>query len=61
MIRSVVPALVAASLAIVACNKVPYTNRKQFNPVPGVLMNSMGKQSYAETLQGSYVIWQGRV
>lgn len=57
--RAVVPAMIAASLVVLACNKVPYTGRKQFNPIPGALMSSMGKQSYADTLQGATVAAKG--
>lgn len=58
MVRVLIPVLVAA-LAVVACNKVPYTGRKQLNVVPGVLMNSLGQQSYTDTLATANVQARG--
>ncbi|MCB9673673.1 MAG: M48 family metallopeptidase [Alphaproteobacteria bacterium] len=42
-----------------ACNKVPYTGRKQVNVVPGIIMNAAGKQSYAATLSEVSVMTTG--
>ncbi|MBX2799083.1 MAG: M48 family metallopeptidase [Myxococcales bacterium] len=39
-----------AALVGVACQKVPYTNRKQFNLVPNSIMLGLGKSSYASML-----------
>ena len=38
------------ALALVACNKVPYTGRKQFNLVPDSIMRGVGKASYSSML-----------
>jgi predicted Zn-dependent protease len=40
---------------VVACAKVPYTNRTQYNLVPNAIMTSLGASSYAEALQGAPV------
>ena len=47
-----------ASLSM-ACNKIPYTGRKQLNVVPNVLMNSLGAQTYAATLAEVNVVGSG--
>ncbi|HMV67510.1 MAG TPA: M48 family metallopeptidase [Myxococcota bacterium] len=46
----------AAALIAVACAKVPYSERKQFNVIPAATMNGIGKQSYDEVLAESKVI-----
>ena len=45
-----------AVLGLVACKKVPFTNRVQYNLVPDGIMNSVGQQSYVSTLQQSTVV-----
>ncbi len=44
-----------SALGAVACAKVPYTDRIQYNLVPNGIMMSLGASSYAETLQGAPV------
>jgi predicted Zn-dependent protease len=39
-----------AVLALVACQKVPYTGRPQFNLVPDSIMRGVGKSSYQSVL-----------
>ena len=39
-----------AVLALVACQKVPYTGRPQFNLVPDSIMRGIGKSSYQSVL-----------
>lgn len=51
--------LLVVGVLVGACNKVPYTGRKQLNVIPGPLMNLLGKQSYAETLSGARVAATG--
>lgn len=46
----------AVMLIAVACVKVPYTNRSQFNVVPAGIMNSIGKSSYESVLAESKVV-----
>lgn len=53
-LRLVALALAATSFGI-ACAKVPYTQRRQFNVVPDVLMNQLGKQAYVDALEGQPV------
>jgi predicted Zn-dependent protease len=50
-------ALVAGTgaLVAVACHKVPYTERHQYNVIPNPIMMGLGKSSYAEALQGAQV------
>lgn len=49
-------ALCAASVLVaVACVKVPFTERKQFNLIPAGMMNNIGQQSYADVLAESKV------
>ncbi len=43
-------------LGLVACKKVPFTNRLQYNLVPDGLMNSLGQQSYVTMLQGTSLV-----
>ncbi|MEZ4320085.1 MAG: M48 family metallopeptidase [Myxococcota bacterium] len=42
--------LCVAALGLMACNKVPYTDRKQLNVIPGGIMNAAGAQTYSATL-----------
>jgi len=44
-----------AALGVVACAKVPYTDRTQYNLVPNSLMMSLGASSYADALRGAAV------
>lgn len=37
----------------VACHKVPYTGRVQYNLIPDSIMRGVGKSSYSSTLSGS--------
>jgi predicted Zn-dependent protease len=46
----------AVGLLAVACAKVPFTGRKQFNVIPAGVMHGIGKQSYAETLAAEPVV-----
>ncbi len=39
-----------AALGAVACNKVQYTGRKQFNLIPDSIMRGVGKSSYSSML-----------
>ncbi|MEQ1507200.1 MAG: M48 family metallopeptidase [Myxococcota bacterium] len=57
MIRSRNVALVAGlgALAVVACHKVPYTGRVQYNLVPDSIMRGVGQSSYQSTLSDSKV------
>lgn len=43
-----------------ACQKVPYTGRRQYNLVPAGIMKNLGKTSYAQQLQGANVVRTGR-
>lgn len=45
-------AALAAVAVLTACVKVPFTGRQQFNLVPDLLMNGLGKQSYTSMLDG---------
>jgi predicted Zn-dependent protease len=51
--------LCLCALGLMACNKVPYTNRKQVNVIPGGIMNAAGKQTYAATLAEVSVVASG--
>ncbi len=55
--------LIAASVALVsitvACAKVPYTGRKQFNLIPNGIMQGLGKATYADMLAESKVQREG--
>lgn len=50
-------AAVGTSLVVVllACAKVPYTERSQFNAIPNGIMNNMGRSTYDEILAQSQV------
>jgi predicted Zn-dependent protease len=52
MNRTIACTLAAITL-VVACKKVPYTGRLQYNLIPESIMKGVGKQSYAETISGS--------
>jgi predicted Zn-dependent protease len=41
----------AGALLAVACTKVPYTNRKQFNAIPESTTSQLGAQTYASMLE----------
>jgi metalloendopeptidase OMA1, mitochondrial len=49
-VRSVALIAGCAAIAAVACRKVPYTGRLQYNLVPSSIMNGVGKQAYTSTL-----------
>lgn len=49
----------AAGVALAACYKVPYTDRKAPNPVPDVLMVSLSKSTYQDMLSGVKVKKKG--
>lgn len=57
--RRVAAVLVALGLVGVACKKVPYTGRKQFNAVPDGQMNQLGAQAYQELLAEVKVVQKG--
>jgi predicted Zn-dependent protease len=62
MIRKLSAAAVALTLASfvgVACAKVPFTGRKQFNVIPTGVMNAIGQQSFQETISESKIVKQG--
>jgi predicted Zn-dependent protease len=44
--------LTAAGVLVVACAKVPYTGRIQYNVIPDSLMRGIGKSAYNEMLSG---------
>ena len=48
-----------AALAVAACQKVPYTGRRQLNLIPSGIMNSVGQSSYAATLSEAHVQKRG--
>ena len=48
-IRSTALFLATAAMAV-ACAKVPFTNRKQYNMIPNALMNGVGKTTYGVML-----------
>ncbi len=50
----------ASLVAVVACTKVPYTNRKQLNLVPKAIMHGLGASTYTSMLQGKPVRRSGR-
>jgi metalloendopeptidase OMA1, mitochondrial len=54
--------LVVFAVALVgwACVTNPETGRKSFAPIPDSIMNNLGAQAYAETLQQEKVITSGR-
>jgi predicted Zn-dependent protease len=49
----------AVALVAVACVKVPYTGRMQFNLIPKGVMNNIGKTSYDEMLTSSKLVPRG--
>ena len=55
----VLAGLAAAALLLVACAKVPHTDRTQYNLVPDSLMDSLGSQAYFKMLNGQVVVKQG--
>ena len=50
---------VLAAVAV-ACAKVPYTNRLQFNVVPGGIMNGIGKAAYPQLLGKKPLLKKGK-
>jgi predicted Zn-dependent protease len=57
--RAVALVVGSGALVVVACHKVPYTERQQYNVIPNAVMTSIGKSSYAEALQGAPVARRG--
>jgi predicted Zn-dependent protease len=50
--RGFVAALVVAAF-VIACHKVPFTGRLQYNLIPDSVMRGLGKSSYNDTLSSS--------
>lgn len=50
--RKLAVAVATVTLVLVACHKVPYTGRIQYNIVPEAIMRGVGKSSYQEMLSG---------
>ncbi|MFK7930868.1 MAG: M48 family metallopeptidase [Myxococcota bacterium] len=50
---------IAVGLTAVACAKVPYTHRRQFNLVPDSIMQGLGASTYTSMLQGKQVQVKG--
>lgn len=57
--RRVALALATATAVLVACHKVPFTGRLQFNLVPDGIMNMLGKQTYTSQLSEVQVVRAG--
>jgi len=55
-LRRVAIALGLLTLGLLACHKVPFTNRVQFNLVPDGVMDQIGAKSYLNTLQQNSVV-----
>lgn len=53
-------ATTAVAMVAVACAKVPYTGRSQFNLIPNATMNSLGATTYQEMLGQVAVVEEGR-
>lgn len=51
--RNLAVAVAGATLVFVACHKVPYTGRVQYNVIPDAIMKGVGKSSYQSTLSSS--------
>jgi len=49
----------AALVLVVACNKVPYTGRPQYNLIPDAIMKGIGKTSYRDALSSEKLEKQG--
>jgi predicted Zn-dependent protease len=47
-----VAVMIAVTGVVVACHKVPYTNRLQFKVVPDAVMRGLGKSTYGSMLEG---------
>ena len=47
--------LLAGSVTMLGCTKVPVTGRKQFNVIPESVMIGIGRQQFAQTLKDSRV------
>ncbi len=47
------------TLALVACHKVPYTGRVQYNLIPESVMRGVGKSSYKTALSEEQVVRKG--
>lgn len=59
-VRRVALALATATAVLVACHKVPFTNRLQFNLVPDGIMATVGKSAYTTQLSGVQVLRGGQ-
>ena len=51
--RNLAIGVAGATLVFVACHKVPYTGRVQYNVIPDAIMKGVGQSSYQSTLAGS--------
>ena len=49
----------AAALVVVACTKVPYTDRKQVTLMPKATMHEIGRTTYDEMLASVKVVKKG--
>lgn len=45
--------IAGVSAVAIACHKVPYTGRVQYNLIPDSIMRGVGKSSYSSTLSGA--------
>ena len=59
ILRRVATVLAMSTAVLVACHKIPFTNRLQFNVIPDGIMNSIGKTSYTSQLQGVSLVRGG--
>ena len=50
----------AVTVTAVACIKVPYTHRRQFNLVPDSIMQGLGASTYTSMLQGKSIQAKGQ-
>lgn len=58
-VRRVTALLAGAAALAVACHKVEYTGRMQYNLIPDSLMRGIGKTSYQEQLSSATVLKSG--
>lgn len=56
--RMIATSIAVATLAL-ACTKVPYTERKQFNLIPAGTMNALGQTAYRDELAKAQVVGSG--
>lgn len=57
--RRTIAFTIAASMLAVACSKVPYTQRRQYNIIPKGVMDDLGRTSYVAALQDNRVVERG--